>query len=168
MRKYHRNRKKDTPSAYCVSPNIMISASSQMRIRDFDVNEEYLDTYDEESGRWFCSLGCGFRDHKDSYDVLSESTAMINRFLSERRTNDIVRESRAVAWTYHYDLGIFSCDYELTEYDLRRKRSTRFSVGSVNAKELEEIQKAIHAWHITGEMIWDILCIPQGDWEKNL
>lgn len=168
MRKYYRNSKEDTYSMYCVSPSITVSASSQMRIRDFDTSERYLDTYDEESGRWFCSLGCGFRYHKDAYDVLSESIAIVDRYLSERRSNDVVRESHTVAWTYNYDRGVFSCDYELTEYDLTRKRSTRFSVGSVSAKELEEIEKAIRTWHITGEMIWDILFISLGDWmEQN-
>ncbi len=167
MRKHYRNNKEDTYSVYCVSPRISVSANSQMRIRNIDTDTEYLDTYDEESGRWFCDLGCGFRYYRDAYDELRASAAIVDKYLSERRSCNVIRESYAVAWTYNYNRGVFSCDYELTEYDAGRKRSIQFSVGSVSMKALDEIDKAIHAWHITGEMIWDILFINLGDWEDQ-
>ena len=139
MRKHYRKKKSDTYSMYCVSPRITVSANSQMRIKDLDTDREYLNAYDEISGRWFCNLGCGFRYHRDAYDVLDECTTIINGYLTRKAPNDIVRKSQAVAWTYDYDQGVFGCDYELTEYSGGRKRKAQFSVGSVSMKDLDEI-----------------------------
>ena len=166
MRKHYRKKKSDTYSMYCVSPRITVSANSQMRIKDLDTDREYLNAYDEISGRWFCNLGCGFRYHRDAYDVLDECTTIINGYLTRKAPNDIVRKSQAVAWTYDYDQGVFGCDYELTEYSGGRKRKAQFSVGSVSMKDLDEIDSEIRRWHITGEMMFGVMVIKFGDWEK--
>ena len=166
MRKHYRKKKSDTYSMYCVSPRITVSANSQMRIKDLDTDREYLNAYDEISGRWFCNLGCGFRYHRDAYDVLDECTTIINGYLTRKAPNDIVRKSQAVAWTYDYDQGVFGCDYELTEYGNGRKRKAQFSVGSVSMKDLDEIDSEIRRWHITGEMMFGVMVIKFGDWEK--
>ena len=135
-------------------------------MRDLDTDREYLDTYDEASGRWFCNLGCGFRYHRDAYDVLDECTTIINGYLTRKAPNDIVRKSQAVAWTYDYDQGVFGCDYELTEYGYGRKRKAQFSVGSVSMKDLDEIDCEIRKWHASGEMMFGVMVITFGDWEN--
>lgn len=165
MRKNYKNKKVDTHTMYCVSPSITISANSQMRMRDLDTDREYLDTYDKASGRWFCGLGCGFRYHRDAYDVLDECTIIINGYLARRAPNDIVRKSQAVAWTYDYDQGVFGCDYELTEYRDGLKRKAQFSVGSASMKDLDKIDSEIRRWHITGEMMFGVMVIKFSAWE---
>lgn len=167
MKKNYKKKMSAGYSMYCVSPNVVVSANSQMRIADLEVDTEYLDAYDEERGRWFCELGCGFRYHGDAYDVLDESITIINRYLARRNPDDIVRKSQAIAWTYDYERGVFCCDYELTEYDSERSRSAQFSVGSVRMENLEEIEKAIRKWHCTGEMVLDVLTINFGNWTED-
>lgn len=171
MGKYYRESKEYTPiSMYLESPHIIVSSDTQLRFVPYYEDENsanYVDHYDEKSKRWVCELGCGFRLRRDADEVLGEDLAALDKCYSKLGFADTVRESFSVAWTYNYDRDIFSCSYEITEYTCCRKRSAKFSVTRVGMKELDEIEKALRAWHATGEMIWEGIFIELGDWQNR-
>ena len=124
--------------------------------------------YNEQSGRWYESCGCGFTSWRDA-KYLQEADDLEMEEFRHAHPNAHVRESfmEVEYGTGYYDISrvwIF-----FSEYDGGKIRSNTLNLFDIAKEDLEVWLAAVWNWHDTGEFKTEhFSCYPcSGPWIEN-
>ena len=107
--------------------------------------------YDEESGRWYESLGGSFVGYRDKNIILEEIGREQCQFV-EPQLIDGLRESEHEILYDDEEEKTAEVTAVLTIHHKNLKRTFIFTVKHANKKRVEAIVAGIHGWHCSGEL----------------
>ena len=105
--------------------------------------------YDPVGKLWFERFGGGYCDYKDAMACQEADDEDIIRFWRSHRGLQ-GRESFCDIWYGNNENEIKHALFYLVEYKFGMCRSYSFTVKDVTRQELNEIETAVKAWHVSG------------------
>lgn len=148
MYKYAGLRNRHKGAMYLISPELMISGASFVHIPNA------MDrVWDEELCRAVATAVTGFQDRRYAYSEIEEAAYVVKDYYEVENYNR--RESFTMRSTYDYEADSFDVSCDLTEYRDGEKLYAAIYMEDVNMKMLKKLDRAVRAWHKTGELFWE-------------